>query len=81
MMLYPLPPPPGFAFHVVEVMSSPRYHLKRDFSEACGIFNADMTVELGYLAAPMAFTGETEEVVLTVNGIKKVSSRVSQAEP
>jgi hypothetical protein len=29
-MLYPLPPPPGFAFHVVEVMSSPRYHLKRE---------------------------------------------------
>jgi AP-3 complex subunit delta-1 len=28
-MLYPLPPPPSFAFHVVEVMSSPRYHLKR----------------------------------------------------
>ncbi|ORY34975.1 armadillo-type protein [Naematelia encephala] len=55
MMLYPIPPPPGFAFHVVEVMSSPRYHLK----------------QLGYLAAPMAFSGETEEVVLTVNGIKK----------
>ena len=29
MMLYPTPPPAGFAFHVVEVMSSPRYHLKR----------------------------------------------------
>ncbi|KAK8849458.1 hypothetical protein IAR55_004791 [Kwoniella newhampshirensis] len=55
MMLYPIPPPPGFAFHVVEVMSSPRYHLK----------------QLGYLAAPMAFSGDTEEVVLTVNGIKK----------
>ncbi|ORX37980.1 armadillo-type protein [Kockovaella imperatae] len=55
MMLYPIPPPVGFAFHVVEVMSSPRFHLK----------------QLGYLAAPMAFTGDTEEVVLTVNGIKK----------
>ncbi|KAK1923811.1 armadillo-type protein [Papiliotrema laurentii] len=55
MMLYPIPPPPGFAFHVVEVMSSPRYHLK----------------QLGYLASPMAFSGDTEEVVLTVNGIKK----------
>ncbi|KLT44069.1 Adaptor protein complex AP-3 delta subunit [Cutaneotrichosporon oleaginosum] len=55
MMLYPTPPPTGFAFHVVEVMSSPRYHQK----------------QLGYMAAPMAFTGETEEVVLTVNGIKK----------
>lgn len=29
MMLYPIPPPPSFAFHVVEVMSSQRYHLKR----------------------------------------------------
>ncbi|WVF68678.1 hypothetical protein IAT40_003450 [Kwoniella sp. CBS 6097] len=55
MMLYPIPPPPEFAFHVVEVMSSPRYHLK----------------QIGYLAAPMAFSGDTEEVVLTVNGIKK----------
>ena len=32
-MLYPIPPPAGFAFHVVEVMSSPRFHLKR---ESCG---------------------------------------------
>ena len=31
MMLYPTPPPAGFAFHVVEVMSSARYHLKRKF--------------------------------------------------
>lgn len=29
LMLYPIPPPAGFAFHVVEVMSSPRFHLKR----------------------------------------------------
>lgn len=29
MMLYPIAPPTGFAFHVVETMSSPRYHLKR----------------------------------------------------
>jgi AP-3 complex subunit delta-1 len=29
-MLYPLAPPPSFAFHVVEVMSSQRYHLKRE---------------------------------------------------
>jgi AP-3 complex subunit delta-1 len=34
-MLYPITPPSGFAFHVVEVMSSPRYHLKR--SLAAGI--------------------------------------------
>ncbi len=32
MMLFPLPAPPGFAFHVVEVMSSPRYHLKRQWN-------------------------------------------------
>ena len=31
MMLYPISPPTGFAFHVVEVMSSPRYHLKRTY--------------------------------------------------
>lgn len=29
MMLYPLSPPPNFAFSVVEVMSSSKYHLKR----------------------------------------------------
>lgn len=29
-MLYPIPAPAGFAFHVVEVMSSPRFHLKRE---------------------------------------------------
>ena len=34
---------------------------------------AQLTLELGYLVAPMAFSGDTEEVVLTVNGIKKVS--------
>lgn len=56
-MLYPVTPPPSFAFHVVEVMSSPKYHLK----------------EVGYLASEGAFPEGTEEVVLTVNGIKKVS--------
>ncbi|TXT13307.1 hypothetical protein VHUM_00674 [Vanrija humicola] len=55
MMLYPIPAPAGFAFNVVETMSSPRYHLK----------------QLGYMAAPMAFSGDSEEVVLTVNSIKK----------
>lgn len=30
LMLYPIPAPAGFAFHVVEVMSSPRFHLKRE---------------------------------------------------
>lgn len=57
-MLYPVTPPPSFAFHVVEVMSSSKYHLK----------------EVGYLAAEGAFPEGTEEVVLTVNGIKKVSA-------
>jgi len=66
-MLYPIPPPAGFAFHVVEVMSSPRFHLKRELRVWSGLMT-----ELGYLAAPMAFSGDTEEVVLTVNGIKKV---------
>lgn len=56
MMLYPVSAPPSFAFHVVEVMSSPKYHLK----------------EVGYLAAESAFPEGTEEVVLTVNGLKKV---------
>lgn len=56
MMLYPVSPPPSFAFHVVEVMSSQKYHLK----------------EVGYLAAETAFPEGTEEVVLTVNGLKKV---------
>ena len=58
MMLYPVTPPPSFAFHVVETMSSPKYHLK----------------EVGYLASEGAFPDGTEEVVLTVNGIKKVST-------
>lgn len=57
MMLYPVTAPPSFSFHVVEVMSSPKYHLK----------------EVGYLASEGAFPEGTEEVVLTVNGIKKVS--------
>ena len=60
MMLYPVTPPPSFAFHVVETMSSPKYHLK----------------EVGYLASEGAFPEGTEEVVLTVNGIKKVSTTV-----
>lgn len=66
-MLYPIAPPTGFAFHVVETMSSPRYHLKRMWLPK---MQADET-ELGYTAAPMAFTGDSEEVVLTINSIKK----------
>jgi AP-3 complex subunit delta-1 len=73
MMLYPLAPPPSFAFHVVEVMSSPRYHLKRTFSVRVPFpVLTQFSTELGYLAAPMAFSTDTEEVVLTVNGIRKV---------
>jgi hypothetical protein len=34
-------------------------------------------LELGYVAAPMAFSFDTEEVVLTVNGIRKVSMQQS----
>lgn len=72
-MLYPIPPPSGFAFHVVEVMSSPRFHLKRKYGGLPAFKAWLIFSELGYLAAPMAFSGDTEEVVLTVNGIKKVS--------
>lgn len=32
--------------------------------------------ELGYVAAPMAFSSDTEEVVLTVNGIRKVTLKI-----
>lgn len=84
MMLHPLAPPPSFAFHVVEVMSSQRYHLKRTSSliSTASVTirgNADTTsnIELGYVAAPMAFSFDTEEVVLTVNGIRKVSMQRS----
>ncbi|CDZ97964.1 Vacuolar H-ATPase V1 sector, subunit G [Phaffia rhodozyma] len=55
MMLYPVTPPPSFPFHVVEVMSSSKYAIK----------------EVGYLAAEGAFPEGTEEIVLTVNGLKK----------
>lgn len=42
-MLYPIPPPSGFAFHVVEVMSSPRFHLKRK-SDQTSEFQTWLTV-------------------------------------
>nr|ODN91253.1 AP-3 complex subunit delta-1 [Cryptococcus depauperatus CBS 7841] len=72
MMLCPIPPPAGFAFHVVEVMSSPSYHLKRKYLyNKMGSALTLKPLEIGYLAAPMAFSGDTEEIVLTVNGIKK----------
>jgi len=84
MMLQPVAPPPSYAFHVVEVMSRQRYHLKRTSSLVSTASvtirgNADTTsnIVLGYVAAPMAFSFDTEEVVLTVNGIRKV--RVQQS--
>lgn len=46
------------SFHVVEVMSSPRYHLK----------------SMGYLAATQSFEQETDVLMLTTNLLKKVRS-------
>ena len=44
------------AFHIVEVMSSPKYHLKA----------------VGYLAATQSFGPETDVLMLTTNLLKKV---------
>lgn len=44
------------SFHVVEVMSSPRYHLK----------------SMGYLAATQSFEQDTDVLMLTTNLLKKV---------
>lgn len=44
------------SFHVVEVMSSPRYHLKT----------------VGYLAAVQSFDQDTDVLMLTTNLLKKV---------
>ena len=44
------------AFHIVEVMSSPKYHLKA----------------VGYLAATQTFGPETDVLMLTTNLLKKV---------
>ena len=46
------------SFHVVEVMSSPRAHLK----------------SVGYLGAIQSFTEDTDVLMLTTNLLKKVSS-------
>jgi AP-3 complex subunit delta len=46
------------SFHVVEVMSSPRLHLKA----------------VGYLGAVQSFTEETDVLMLTTNTLKKVRS-------
>lgn len=45
------------SFHVVEVMSSPRFHLK----------------SMGYLAATQSFEQDTDVLMLTTNLLKKVS--------
>ena len=45
------------SFHVVEVMSSPKYHLKT----------------VGYLAATQSFGPDTDVLMLTTNLLKKVS--------
>lgn len=54
-------------------MSSQRYHLKREQKPRRFQIAVLTTsrVELGYIAAPLAFSSDTEEVVLTVNGIRK----------
>jgi AP-3 complex subunit delta-1 len=44
------------SFHVVEVMSSPKYHLKT----------------VGYLAATQSFGPDTDVLMLTTNLLKKV---------
>lgn len=47
------------SFHVVEVMSSPHFHIK------CG----------GYLAAAQSFTQDTDVLMLTTNLLKKVGQQ------
>ena len=44
------------SFHVVEVMSSPKFHLK----------------SMGYLAATQSFEQDTDVLMLTTNLLKKV---------
>lgn len=46
------------SFHIVEVMSSPRIHLK----------------SIGYLAAGLSFHDDTDVLMLTTNSLKKVRS-------
>ncbi len=45
------------SFHIVEVMSSQKYHLKT----------------VGYLAASQSFNQDTDVIMLTTNLLKKVS--------
>jgi AP-3 complex subunit delta-1 len=48
------------SFNIVEVMSSPRFHLK----------------SVGYLAAVQSFNQETDVLMLTTNLLKKVRHRL-----
>ena len=48
------------SFHVVEVMSSPKYHLKA----------------VGYLAATQSFGPDTDVLMLTTNLLKKVRPKI-----
>ena len=51
------------SFHVVEVMSSPKFHLK------C----------VGYLAASQSFSKDTDVLMLTTNLLKKVRRSASMS--
>jgi hypothetical protein len=51
------------SFHVVEVMSSARIHLK----------------SVGYLAAAQSFDQQTDVLMLTTNLLKKVSTSLDEA--
>lgn len=53
------------SFHVVEVMSSAKIHLKA----------------VGYLAAVQSFKEDTDVLMLTTNTLKKVSSSRCYAKP
>lgn len=49
------------SFHIVEVMSSPKIHIK----------------SVGYLGAVQSFNEDTDVLMLTTNLLKKVSGRGS----
>lgn len=51
-------PPPNASFHMLEVMASPRFHLK----------------QVGYLAASQCFNEDTDVLILATNLLKKVSA-------
>lgn len=48
--------PSNASFHMLEVMASPRFHLK----------------QMGYLAASQCFNQDTDVLILATNLIKKV---------